>query len=97
MQDLLFRHVAKAHVIKANVSLDLPQHDGILPVGALGFLVHQSEDALGGGKGGLQLAHDIGKLVDGARKLAGVLHKGGYVTERQHEDGQQRYVGGEPL
>ena len=82
----LFRHVAEGHVVQHHVALDHRIH-GVLGIGCLGAFVHDLEHALGARQGGEHGAHLLGQLVDGARKLAGVVDEDGqtaHVKPAQH-------------
>ena len=83
MDDGLFRVVAKAHVVHGHVPFDVGELQGPRGVGGLGLLVDEAEHPLGGSASGLQLADDVGHLVDGPGEPPGVQHKAGQIPQRQ--------------
>ncbi len=69
LQDGLFRGVAEGDVIDLHFSLYLAERQGIRGVRRLRILIQNRKDPLGCGEGGLELVEDVGKLIDGSRKL----------------------------
>ena len=77
VEDGLFGVITEADVLDIHPAFDGDKLLGVLGVGGLRRLFEDAEDALGGGKGGLELAQNVSDLVDGARELARIEHEGG--------------------
>ena len=84
---MLLGQISKLHVLKRHLAPHVIQHGGTFLILQLGLFVHQAEYTLRRRHGRLQFANDIGKLVDGARKLTGILHKGRHTAQRNEKDG----------
>ena len=76
VEDGVARLVAKGHVFQSHIPGHMVQHLGAQSVGSLRRFVQQAEHPLCRGQGRLQLAHDVGRLVDGAGEFAGIEHEG---------------------
>ena len=84
VDDRLPRKIAEADVLHGNVPFCVLQHDRIGSVGGFRLLVHQPEDPFGCRQGRLQLADDVGGLVDRAGKFPGIEDEGGNGAQGQH-------------
>ena len=70
VQDDFFGQVSEFDVFEFHISRGIGNFYGVFFVGGFGFFVDDTENSLGGGKGGLKFADDIGKLIDRARKFS---------------------------
>ena len=82
LDDLPVGRIAEIDVRKLDLAADGLEVDGVRRVGRLRRLVEQAEHALRRRKGGLQLADDVGDLVDRAAELSRVQHEGRDVADR---------------
>ena len=80
LQHGLLGHIAEGDVVEDDVALDFGG-EGVRGVGLLGVDVHDAEHALCAGEGGEDGVGLLGKLVDGAGELAGVVDEHGEAAD----------------
>ena len=83
MDDRHIRQIAESDIVQRDIAADLFRRCRLREICGFLFFIQQSEDSFRGGAGGLQLADDIGDLVDRAAELSGILYKGTDITHAQ--------------
>ena len=76
--------IAEADMLHGNVSAGFGKNLCARDIRRFRRLIDEAEDPFCGGEGRLELTDDVGRLVDGTGKLAGIKNEGGNCPQRQH-------------